>query len=67
MGLFRSICEVHCASYERYYADHYDAGYDTSPYVVFDIQEAYLQPVDADIYVSPDGSDTNDGLSPATY
>ena len=53
-------------SYERYYADHYDAGYDTSPYVVFDIQEAYLQPVDADIYVSPDGSDTNDGLSPAT-
>lgn len=53
-------------SYERYYADHYDAGYDTSPYVVFDVQEAYLQPVDADIYVSPNGSDTNDGLSPAT-
>jgi len=52
--------------YERYYADHYDAGYDTSPYVVFDIQEAYLQPVDADIYVSPNGSDSNDGLSPAT-
>ena len=53
-------------SYERYYADHYDAGYDTSPYVVFDIQEAYLQPVDADIYVSPAGSDSNDGISPAT-
>ena len=52
--------------YERYYADHYDAGYDTSPYVVFDIQEAYLQPVDADIYVSPNGSDSNNGLSPAT-
>jgi hydrogenase maturation factor len=51
-------------SYERYYADHYDAGYDTSPYVVFDIQEAYLQPIDADIYVSPLGSDSNDGLSP---
>lgn len=52
--------------YERYYADHYDAGYDTSPYVVFDIQEAYLQPLEADIYVSPNGSDSNDGLSPAT-
>jgi len=53
-------------SYERYYADHYDAGYDTSPYMVFDIQEAYLQPIDADIYVSPLGSDSNDGLSPTT-
>ena len=53
-------------NYERYYADHYDAGYDTSPYVVFDIQEAYLQPLDADIYVSPNGSDSDDGLSPAT-
>ncbi len=52
--------------YERYYADHYDAGYDTSPYVVFDIQEAYLQPIDADIYISPNGSDSNDGLSPST-
>jgi len=52
--------------YERYYADHYDAGYDTSPYEVFDIQEAYLQTLDADIYVSPNGSDSNDGLSPAT-
>ena len=52
--------------YERYYADHYDAGYDTSPYVVFDIQEAYLQPIDADIYVSPNGSDSSDGLSPGT-
>ncbi|MCB5253069.1 MAG: T9SS type A sorting domain-containing protein [Candidatus Cloacimonadaceae bacterium] len=53
-------------TYERYYADHYDAGYDSSPYVVFDIQEAYLQPIDADIYVSPLGDDDNDGLSPAT-
>jgi len=53
-------------AYERYYADHYDAGYDSSPYVVFDIQEAYLHPFDADIYVSPNGSDSNDGLSPAT-
>lgn len=53
-------------SYERYYADHYDAGYDTSPYVVFDVQEACLQPIDADIYVSPQGSDSNDGLSPST-
>jgi hypothetical protein len=52
--------------YERYYADYFDAGYDTSPYAVFDVQEAYLQPVDADIYVSPMGSDANDGLSPAT-
>ena len=52
--------------YERYYADHYDAGYDTSPYVVFDVQEAYLQTLDADIYVSPNGSDSNDGLSPST-
>jgi len=52
--------------WERYYADFYDSYYPPSPYTIFDIQESYLQEIDADLYVSPDGSDFNDGLSSAT-
>lgn len=54
------------SQWERYYASYYDSSYPPSPYTVFDIQEAYLQPLDADLYVSPHGDDANDGLSPAT-
>ncbi len=54
------------SQWERYYADYYDSDYLPSPYAVFDIQESYLQPVDADLYVSPTGNDSNSGLTPAT-
>ncbi len=52
--------------WEKYYASYYESTYPPSPYTVFDIQEAYLQPVDADLYVSSNGNDANSGLSPAT-
>ena len=52
--------------WEMYYADYYDSDYPPSPYIVFDIQESYLQPVDADLYVSPTGNDSNSGLSPVS-
>ncbi len=52
--------------WERYYASYFDMRVLTNPYTVFDVQEAYLQPVDADLYVNPDGDDDNDGLSAAT-
>jgi len=52
--------------WEMYYADYYDSDYPTSPYTVFDIHESYLQPVDADLYVSPTGNDNNSGLAPTT-
>ncbi|HOY85576.1 MAG TPA: hypothetical protein PLQ80_09815 [Candidatus Syntrophosphaera sp.] len=32
----------------------------------FDIQNAHHQEIDSDLYVSPDGNDANDGLSPDT-
>ncbi len=52
--------------WEKYYADYFDYRDLYSPYSTFDIQEAYLQPLDADLYVSPGGDDGNDGLSPAS-
>ena len=52
--------------WEKYYADYFDYRDLNSPYSTFDIQEAYLQPLDADLYVSPGGDDGNDGLSPAS-
>ena len=52
--------------WEKYYADYFDYSDLPSPYSTFDIQEAYLQPLDTDIYVSPTGDDDNDGLSPAS-
>ncbi|MCB5271291.1 MAG: T9SS type A sorting domain-containing protein [Candidatus Cloacimonetes bacterium] len=52
--------------WEKYFADYFDYGPHPSPYTVFDIQEAYLEPLDADFYVSPDGDDDNDGLGPAS-
>lgn len=53
-------------NWEKYFADYYDSGYLPSPYTVFDIQESYLQPIDADLYVSSTGNDNNSGLTPAT-
>jgi len=52
--------------WQKYYADYYDSYYPPNPYIIFDIQESYLQEVDADLFVSPNGNDNNDGLSPAT-
>ncbi|HOV17230.1 MAG TPA: FlgD immunoglobulin-like domain containing protein [Candidatus Cloacimonadota bacterium] len=52
--------------WEKYFADYYDSEYPPSPYSVFDVQESYLQPVDADLYVSPTGNDSNSGLSPTS-
>ena len=54
------------SQWERYYASYYDSRGLPSPYTVFDVQEAYLQPIEADLYVSPGGDDDNDGLSAAT-
>lgn len=64
-------CEVYLKRFtvpqwERYYASYWDSRGLPSPYTVFDVQESYLQPIDADLYVSPNGDDNNDGLSAAT-
>lgn len=34
--------------------------------ILFDIHRAHHQEINSDLYVSPEGDDTNDGLSPAT-
>ncbi|MDZ4121483.1 MAG: hypothetical protein U1C33_03630, partial [Candidatus Cloacimonadaceae bacterium] len=34
--------------------------------LLFDIQRAHHEEISSDLYVSPEGDDTNDGLSPAT-
>lgn len=52
--------------WEKYFASYFDWDYPPSPYTVFDIQESYLQPIEADLFVSPTGNDNNSGLSPAT-
>lgn len=52
--------------WEKYFASYYDPDYPPSPYTTFDIQESYLQPVEADLFVSPIGNDNNSGLTPAT-
>ncbi|PKN79014.1 MAG: hypothetical protein CVU48_06525 [Candidatus Cloacimonetes bacterium HGW-Cloacimonetes-1] len=60
------------------YLDMGTVGYHNDYYVVYsksitsfngtllgvDIQRGYLNEIDADLYVAPDGSDLNDGLSP---
>lgn len=53
-------------AWEKYFASWYESTYTPNPYTVFDVQEGWQQPVQADLYVSPDGSNTNDGLSPNT-
>lgn len=52
--------------WEKYYASYYESTYPPSPYAVFDVQEAFLQPIDADLFVSPNGDDGSSGVSPAT-
>ena len=66
-------CEVYLkkftySEYEFYYASYFDpnGGYldiGYNPYYVFDIEEGVHEQVDADLYVSMDGDDGNNGLS----
>ncbi len=58
------------SSYDKYFADWFaldqDDNPEANPYAVFDVEEAYLEEIDADLYVSPEGDDNNSGLFPAT-
>ncbi len=58
------------SSYDKYFADWFEIDVDdnpeANPYAVFDVEEAYLEEIDTDLYVSPEGDDSNSGLSPAT-
>ena len=55
------------STYDKYFADWFELDVDNdpeaNPYAVFDVEEAYLEEVDADLYVSPTGDDNNSGLS----
>ncbi|MBI9032432.1 T9SS type A sorting domain-containing protein [bacterium] len=67
-------CEVYLkkftnSDYEFYYASYFDpnGGYldfGYNPYYVFDVEEGVHEQVDADLYVSMDGNDNNNGLTP---
>lgn len=53
-------------TWSKYYADFQDTtvvSNSTSPYTVFSVNEGYVDPIDADLYVSPQGNDTNDGTT----
>jgi len=52
--------------YFAYYQDRYSCFGYTSPNMRFNIRRSYLTEIDADIYVSPNGSDANNGLTPQT-
>ena len=58
------------SSYDKYFADWFaldeDDNPEANPYAVFDVEEAYLEEIDADLYVSPTGDDSNNGLSSST-
>ncbi len=58
------------SSYDKYFADWFELDEDdnpeANPYAVFDVEEAYLEEIDADLYVSPEGDDSNSGLSSTT-
>lgn len=55
------------SSYDKYFADWFvfneNLNPDACPYTVFDVEESYLEEVDADLYVSPEGNDNNSGLT----
>lgn len=55
-------------NYHDSYFVHYAKGLlsDTGNLLGVDIQRAYLAQINADIYVAPEGSDLNDGLSQST-
>ena len=48
----------------RYFANQFELTSCPNPPYSFDILHASLQPVNCDLYVSPDGDDTNSGLYP---
>jgi hypothetical protein len=57
------------SEYDFYYASYWDpnGGYldiGYNPYYVFDIEEGIHEQVDADLYVSMEGNDNNNGLTP---
>lgn len=47
---------------DRYFAQIFPGDYPIT--YDFDINTGYIEPVDHDLYVSPDGDDANSGLSP---
>ncbi len=49
--------------YDSYFANFFDDFNYQNPYTVFDVQEGFLTPIQADLYVSPNGDDNNIGLS----
>ena len=48
---------------ERYFANYFQALSDINPYT-FDIQSGYIELVNHDFYISPQGNNDNSGLSP---
>ncbi|MFA7056665.1 MAG: hypothetical protein WC155_03775, partial [Candidatus Cloacimonadales bacterium] len=58
------------STYAKYFADWYEVDIDhnpeANPYVVFDVEEAFLTEADCSLYVSPTGSDENDGFTENT-
>ena len=50
------------SNYHAMFMNYYGTNYQ----LIMDIQNAYQTEIDHDLYVSPDGDDSNDGLSPET-
>jgi len=48
----------------RYFANYYETHFYPNPYT-FDIFNSSLEQVNQDLYISPDGDDSNSGLSPS--
>ncbi len=77
-GSGQDIYMQHAISDLNVYLDAFSVAVPTTYYAIyipqglqdhqmhFDILNAHHQEIDSDLYVSPDGDDANDGLSPAT-
>ncbi|MGC9361426.1 MAG: FlgD immunoglobulin-like domain containing protein [Candidatus Syntrophosphaera sp.] len=77
-GAGQDIYMQHAISDLNVYLDTFSVAAPTTYYAIyipeglqdhqmhFDILNAHHQEIDSDLYVSPDGDDANDGLSPAT-
>ncbi|MBW6514552.1 MAG: T9SS type A sorting domain-containing protein [Candidatus Syntrophosphaera sp.] len=77
-GAGQDIYMQHAISDLNVYLDTFSVAVPTTYYAIyipeglqdhqmhFDILNAHHQEIDSDLYVSPDGDDANDGLSPAT-
>jgi hypothetical protein len=49
---------------DGFFVSYYAPPLNTNPIPSISVQNSYFNQVDADIYVSPDGDDSNDGLTP---